>query len=109
RRPRPGAIDLVMDPADPNTLYASMWQRVRRKWSDPRVEPGYTEGGIWKTTEGGATWAEANGGLRAVRFRGRIGIAVSHPNPGSLSQFVHNYGEGRPPLPNERDAYQRPI
>ena len=45
RSPRTGAIDLVMDPRDPNTLYASMWQRVRRKWSDPRVEPGYNEGG----------------------------------------------------------------
>ena len=48
RGPRTGAIDLVMDPVDPNTLYAAMWQRVRRKWSDPRVEPGYNEGGIWK-------------------------------------------------------------
>jgi photosystem II stability/assembly factor-like uncharacterized protein len=34
---RTGAIDLVMDPSDPNTLYAALWQRIRRKWSDPRV------------------------------------------------------------------------
>jgi hypothetical protein len=33
RSPRTGAIDLVMDPRDPNTLYAALWQRVRRKWS----------------------------------------------------------------------------
>lgn len=50
RSPSTGAVDLVMDPKDPNTLYAAMWQRTRRKWSDPRVEPNYTEGGIWKTT-----------------------------------------------------------
>ena len=77
RSARTGAADLVMDPSDPNTLYASMWQRLRRKWSDPRVESGYTEGGIWKTTDGGATWAEANDGLPAARFRGRIGIDIS--------------------------------
>ena len=65
RSPRTGAIDLVMDPADPNTLYAAMWQRVRRKWSDPRTEPGYSEGGIWKTTDGGKSWTR--GERRAAR------------------------------------------
>ena len=36
---RTGAIDLVMDPADPDTLYASTWQRIRQKWNDPRNFP----------------------------------------------------------------------
>ena len=109
RSSRTGAADLVMDPADPNTLYAAMWQRVRRKWSDPRVEAGYSEGGVWKTTDGGATWSEANDGLPAARFRGRIGIDIARSNPGTLYAFVDNYDEGRPPRENERDAYQRPI
>ena len=34
RSPRTGAIDLVMDPGNPNVLYAAMWQRIRRKWSE---------------------------------------------------------------------------
>ena len=109
RSPRTGAVDLVMDPSDPNTLYASMWQRIRRKWSDPRVEPGYDEGGIWKTTDGGATWVEASEGLPAPRFRGRTGIDISQSNPRVLYAFVDNYDEGRPPRENERDAYGRPI
>jgi photosystem II stability/assembly factor-like uncharacterized protein len=109
RSPRTGAADLVMDPSDPNTLYASMWQRIRRRWSDPRVEPGYSEGGIWKTTDGGATWVEANEGLPAARFRGRTGIDISRSNPDVLYAFVDNYDEGRPPRENERDAYGRPI
>jgi photosystem II stability/assembly factor-like uncharacterized protein len=109
RSARTGAIDLVMDPADPNTLYVSMWQRVRRKWSDPRVEPGYSEGGIWKTTDGGTSWSEANTGLPAAQFRGRIGIDVSRSNPGVLYAFVDNYEPGRPAREGERDAYQRPI
>ncbi len=109
RSPRTGAIDLVMDPANPNTLYASMWQRVRRKWSDPRVEPGYNEGGIWKTTDGGNSWTEINTGLPAAPFRGRIGIDISRSNPSVLYALVDNYEPGRPPRDGERDAYARPI
>ena len=109
RSPRTGAIDLVMDPADPNTLYAAMWQRVRQKWSDPRTEPGYAEGGIWKTTDAGKTWSEANEGLPAAQFRGRIGLDVSRANPNVVYAFVDNYESGRPPREGERDAYTRPI
>jgi photosystem II stability/assembly factor-like uncharacterized protein len=109
RSPRTGAIDLVMDPADPNTLYAAMWQRVRRKWSDPRSEQGYTEGGIWKTTDAGKTWNEANDGLPAAQFRGRIGIDVARSNANVVYAFVDNYEPGRPPRDGERDAYSRPI
>jgi photosystem II stability/assembly factor-like uncharacterized protein len=109
RSPRTGAIDIVMDPADPDTLYAAMWQRIRRKWSDPRVEPGYNEGGVWKTTDAGKTWIDANEGLPAPQFRGRIGIDVSRTNPNILYAFVDNYDQGRPPREGERDAYTRPI
>jgi photosystem II stability/assembly factor-like uncharacterized protein len=106
---RTGAWDLVMDPTNPDVVYASMWQRIRRKWSDPRVEPGYDEGGVFKTTDGGKTWTEANAGLPAARFRGRIGIDIAASNPKVLYAFVDNYEPGRPPQPNERDAYGRPI
>src|SRR5688572_27243585 len=109
KSPRTGAIDLVMDPKDPNTLYAAMWQRVRRKWSDPRVEPGYNEGGILKTTDAGATWTDSSAGLPAPQFRGRIGIDIARSNPNVLYAFVDNYEEGRGPQPGERDAYGRPI
>ena len=109
RSARTGAIDLVMDPSDPNTLYAAMWQRVRRKWSDPRTEPGYTEGGVWKTTDAGKTWTEANQGLPAAQFRGRIGLDVARSNPNVVYAFVDNYEPGRPAREGERDAYTRPI
>ena len=109
KSPRTGAIDLVMDPADPNVLYAALWQRIRRKWSDPRVEPGYDESGIIKTTDGGRTWQDASAGLPAPEFRGRIGIDMARSNPKVLYAFVDNYEEGRGPQPGERDAYGRPI
>lgn len=109
RSARTGAIDLVMDPAEPGTLYAAMWQRIRRKWSDPRAEPGYNEGGIWKTTDAGKTWNEVSSGLPAPQFRGRIGLDISRSNPNVLYAFIDNYDEGRPPRQGERDAYTRPI
>ncbi len=109
RSPRTGAIDLVMDPVDPNTLYAAMWQRIRRKWSDPRVEPGYDEGGIWKTTDGGNSWTETGSGLPPPRYRGRIGIDISRSAPNVLYAFVDNYEPGMAPREGERDSYERPI
>ena len=104
-----GAIDLVMDPKDPNTLYAAMWQRVRRKWSDPRVEPNYQEGGIWKTTDGGATWTPINNGLPEPKFRGRIGLDIARSNPNVVYAVVDSYDAGRSARPGEHDAYDRPL
>jgi photosystem II stability/assembly factor-like uncharacterized protein len=109
RSPRAGAIDLVMDPSDSNTLYAATWERTRRKWSDPRVEPGSTESGIWKTTDAGNTWAPINTGLPDAQFRGRIGIHIARSNPDVLYALIDNYEPGRPAKENERDAYGRPI
>lgn len=109
KSPRTGAIDLAMDPSDPNTLYAAMWQRIRRKWSDPRVEPGYDESGIFKTTDAGRTWTPLSAGLPEPRFRGRIGVAIARSNPKVVYAFIDNYEEGRPARPNELDAYGRPI
>jgi len=109
KSPRTGASDLVMDPRNPNVLYASMWQRVRRKWSDPRVEPGYNEGSVIKTTDGGKTWSDVSQGLPAPEFRGRIGIDLAASKPDTLYALVDNYEIGNVPPPGARDAYGRPM
>jgi photosystem II stability/assembly factor-like uncharacterized protein len=109
KSPATGAIDLVMDPGDPATLYAASWQRTRRKWSDPRVEPGSTESGIWKSTDAGRTWIDASQGLPAAQFRGRIGLDVALSSPRVLYALLDNYEPFRPARENERDAYGRPI
>jgi len=49
-----GAIDLVMDPHNPEVLYATMWQAQRMPWGLISGGPG---SGIYKTTDGGATWS----------------------------------------------------
>lgn len=109
RSPNTGAVDLAMDPSDPNTLYAAMNQRMRRKWTDPRVEPGNDEGGIWKTTDGGKTWTAANDGLTPAQFRGRIGVDISRSNPNVVYAIIDSYDQGRPAKPGQLDSYNRPL
>ncbi len=104
-----GAIDLVMDPGDPETLYAAMWQRIRKKWNDPRTEPSHTGSGLFKTTDGGKTWSPANAGLPEPKFRGRIGIDICLTQPNVLYALVDHYGKAREATEAERnDSYGIP-
>jgi photosystem II stability/assembly factor-like uncharacterized protein len=106
---RTGAIDLLMHPGDPNTLYAATWQRIRLKWHDPRNEPDYQHSGIWKSTDGGRNWQQINEGLPEAVFRGRIGIDISRSNPDVLYAYVDNYEIARQPEAGQTDAYGRPA
>lgn len=104
-----GAIDLVMDPGDSEVLYAATWQRIRKRWNDPRNEPAYTGSGIYKTTDGGKTWKAVNNGLPEAKFRGRIGLDIARSNPNVLYAFIDNYEPAREPTEEERtDAYGLP-
>jgi photosystem II stability/assembly factor-like uncharacterized protein len=90
--PKTGVNDLAMDPKDPNILYAGAWQRQRRKWNDPRVEVGFSEGGIFKSTDAGKTWNLLTNGLPPSSVLGRIGIAVAPSNPNVVYGYIDNYG-----------------
>jgi len=81
-----GAVDLVMDSSDPNTLYAATYQRQRRAWGFNGGGPG---SGIYKTIDGGAHWNELEGGLPAGD-KGRIGIAISESNPSVLNALIEH-------------------
>lgn len=102
-----GANDLVMDPTDPNVLYATTWQRIRQKWNDPRTLAGYTGSGIYKTTDGGKTWTPIDEGLPVPDHRGRIGIDIARSNPNVIYAFVDNYEIAHQAKPGEMDSYGR--
>ena len=72
-----GFIDVAMDPSDANTLYAASWERLRTPYS---LKSGGVGSALWKTTDGGATWAEVKGGFPAG-VKGRIGLAIARSNP----------------------------
>lgn len=83
-----GAVDLVMDPSNPNTLYASTWRVKRTPYS---LESGGEGSGLWKTTDGGLTWKNMsrNKGLPKDTL-GIIGLCISHTNTDKLYAMVES-------------------
>ena len=75
--PKTGCADLAMDPSDPNTLYASMWEFRRTAWS---FESGGANSALYKSTDGGATWNKIHSGFPEGDL-GRLAIAVAPSNP----------------------------
>jgi photosystem II stability/assembly factor-like uncharacterized protein len=72
-----GFIDVAMDPTDPNTLYAAAYQRRRTPFG---FNGGGPHSGLYKTTDGGATWTRLINGL-PVGDAGRIGINIYRRDP----------------------------
>ena len=74
------AIDLVQHPENPNILFAAMWERTRGL----EYRHSYGEGtGIWKSTDGGDSWAEMTNGLPTGDV-GRPGLTIAESNPDVL-------------------------
>ena len=67
-----GAIDLAMDPGDPRTLFAAMYQRRRTGFGFNGGGPG---SGLYRTMDGGDSWTELTDGL-PEGDKGRIGVDV---------------------------------
>ncbi len=72
-----GVADLVLDPRNPDTLYAAAHQRRRHVWT---LIGGGPESAIHKSTDGGRSWRKLESGLPKGDM-GRIGLALSPQNP----------------------------
>ena len=86
RDDRSGAVDLVLDPSNPDVLYASLWEVFRRPWMLSSGGPG---SGIFKSTDGGSTWTELtrNPGLPQGMV-GKIGVSVSGADPDRVYAII---------------------
>ena len=79
-----GVNEVIMDPRDPEVLYASSFQRRRHVFT---YLGGGPQSGIHKSTDGGATWTKVNKGLPSVDI-GRIGLAIAPSNPNIIYAIV---------------------
>ena len=68
-----GATDVVIDPSNPDIMYAATWQRRRHFYT---LIGGGPESAIYKSIDGGNTWSRLRGGIPPGDL-GRIGLAVS--------------------------------
>ncbi len=89
---RTGAVDLVMDPAHPQVLYATTWQAYRTPWKFSSGGPG---SGLWKTVDGGEHWTNLthNPGL-PNGVLGKMGVSVSANHPNIVYTIMQAKGGG---------------
>jgi photosystem II stability/assembly factor-like uncharacterized protein len=86
-----GVNDVVMDPRNPDVLYAATFQRRRHVFTYVGGGPG---SGMYKSTDGGNHWIKINKGLPETEL-GRIGLAISPANPELIYAIVEAAdGEG---------------
>lgn len=80
-----GFTEVVIDPSNPDVLYAASLQRERRAYG---FLPGGPESAIWKTTDGAKTWTKLTSGLPTGDI-GRIGLTVCRSRPSTVYASVH--------------------
>jgi len=82
-----GATQVEFDPSNPNILYADLWAARQGPWENGAWE-GKTSG-LFKSTDGGATWNRLTNGLpTAEEGAGRIGFGIAPSNPNRLYATV---------------------
>ncbi len=87
-----GAVDLVMDPHNPDVLFAAIWDANRTSWS---LTSGGPDSGLYKTTDGGDHWTEItrNPGL-PEGIIGKIGVTISGADSNRVYAIVENENGG---------------
>jgi photosystem II stability/assembly factor-like uncharacterized protein len=91
-----GAIDMVIDPSNPNALYAATWERERRAWNFMESGMGTA---IYSSTDSGRTWNKlttAGSGFPSGPGAGRIGLEITRSrNETTLYAIIDNQHERR--------------
>ncbi len=90
---RTGAVDLAFDPRNPQTVYAVLWQAQQGPWENGAfIGPN---SGLFKSTDGGATWNQLTGGLPTfAQGLGRIGIGIAPSDPTRIYALVESREAG---------------
>lgn len=94
-----GCTHVVLDPAAPEVIYAAFWERLRRPY---RFDSGGANGGIFKSTDGGATWKKLTDGLPEGDI-GRIGLAIFRSDPRIVMAIIEHGFQPRRNSPDYAD------
>jgi photosystem II stability/assembly factor-like uncharacterized protein len=83
RDPNTGGIDVILDPSNPQIVYAALWEQQHGPWENAVFAgPG---SGIYKSIDGGTTWRQLTKGLPATgELLGRAGLEIAASNPQRL-------------------------
>jgi len=92
-----GIADLVMNPKNPNELFAATWEKLRKAYDWTYGGPG---SGLYKTTNGGKTWKKITKGIPAPGMLGRIGLSYFFKNPKIMVATIDH----RNPADNSRNG-----
>ncbi|MGC1206134.1 MAG: hypothetical protein WA839_14780 [Flavobacteriaceae bacterium] len=95
-----GAADMAMDPKDPSTLYASMWEFRRTGWS---FSSGGVHSALYKSIDAGKTWNKIHNGFPEGQL-GRLAIAVAPSNSKILYTVIEAEKAERKGLYRSDDA-----
>src|SRR5437868_3656722 len=87
-----GGIDVVMHPANPQILFAAMWQLEVHTWGRESGGPG---SGIYTSADGGSTWTRLTGHGLPTHEIGKIGLAIARSNPSRVYALIET-GDGNP-------------
>jgi photosystem II stability/assembly factor-like uncharacterized protein len=93
-----GATDLVLDPSNPNTLFAATYQRRRTACCFVGGGPG---SGLWRSDDGGETWERVRGGGFPEGTKGRIALAMTPADPDVLYAQIELAADDEDPLSEE--------
>jgi photosystem II stability/assembly factor-like uncharacterized protein len=87
-----GCSDIAMDPANPQVLFAGMWQLEIRTWGRTSGGPG---SGLFKSTDGGATWQRLTGRGLPTKPVGKVAVAIAPSTPNRVYALIET-GDGIP-------------
>jgi photosystem II stability/assembly factor-like uncharacterized protein len=87
-----GASDIAMDPNNPRILFAGMWRLEIRTWGR---KSGSTNGGIFRSTDGGTTWTRLEGNGLPTTTTGKVGLAIAPSNSNRVYALIET-SDGEP-------------
>lgn len=92
RDPRTGAVDISIDPKNPQILYAALWEAWRKPWAMSSGGPG---SGLFKSVDGGDHWTELTRkpGM-PPGLDGKIGVSVSPVDDKRVYAIIENRDGG---------------